>query len=95
MELQNVILAPVVTEKSTAQKAAGTYTFRVDKRATKIDVANAVRKLWGVKIHSVRVLNTKPKFKSIRAAAAVGKTRTWKKAYVRLADGGKIPELDT
>jgi large subunit ribosomal protein L23 len=95
MDYQNIILAPIVTEKSTALKAQGTYSFRVAKKATKIDIANAVRKLWGVKVHSVRIVNTKSKIKAIRSAAAWGHSATYKKAYVRLADGGKIAELDT
>ena len=97
MMAEDIILAPVVTEKSSSQIAEGKYTFRVNKKATKIDIKRAVEKLFEVKVLNVNTMTVKGKEK--RVGRSVGKTSDWKKAIVTidtnasektyLAKGGK------
>ena len=97
MMAEDIIIAPVVTEKSSDGIGKGKYTFRVNKKATKIDIKNAVEKLFEVKVLSVNTVTVKGKEK--RVGRNVGKTSDWKKAIVTidtnageksyLAKGGK------
>ena len=82
MLAEDIILAPVVTEKSTDGIAEGKYTFKVNKKATKIDIKNAVEKLFEVKVLSVNTISVKGKEK--RVGRNVGKTSDWKKAIVTI-----------
>ena len=65
MVAEEIILAPVVTEKSSADMQEGKYTFRVAKKATKIDVKNAVEKLFEVKVLKVNTMTVKEKKKEL------------------------------
>ena len=56
-----IIKAPVITEKSQAAKEAGKYTFKVDSKATKLEIKEAIEKIFKVKVASIRTLNVKPK----------------------------------
>jgi len=87
--LMNVVLAPVVSEKSTlvADKNRQ-YVFRVADDATKPEVKAAVELLFKTKVQSVTVLNVRGKEK--RFGRFIGRRRNWKKAYVRLAAGQEI-----
>ncbi len=87
--LMNVVLAPVVSEKSTlvADKNRQ-YVFRVADNATKPQVRAAIELLFKTKVQSVTVLNVKGKEK--RFGRFMGRRRNWKKAYVRLAAGQEI-----
>ena len=87
--LMNVVLAPVVSEKSTlvADKNRQ-YVFRVADNATKPQVKAAIELLFKTKVQSVTVLNVKGKEK--RFGRFMGRRRNWKKAYVRLAAGQEI-----
>jgi large subunit ribosomal protein L23 len=87
--LMNVVLAPVVSEKSTrvADKNRQ-YVFRVADNATKPEVKAAVELLFKTKVQSVTVSNVKGKEK--RFGRITGRRRNWKKAYVRLAAGQEI-----
>lgn len=87
--LMNVVLAPVVSEKSTrvADKNRQ-YVFRVADDATKPEVKAAVELLFKAKVQSVTVSNVKGKAK--RFGRLTGRRRNWKKAYVRLAAGQEI-----
>ncbi len=80
MVAEDIILAPVVTEKSTADMQEGKYTFRVAKKATKIEIRNAVEKLFEVKVLKVNTMTVQGKEK--RVGAHQGKTSDWKKAIV-------------
>ena len=101
MLAEEIILAPVVTEKSNDGLQAGKYTFKVNKKATKIDIKNAVEKLFEVKVLSVNTMTVKGKEK--RVGRYTGKTSDWKKAIVTidtnpgdatyLAKGGKETKL--
>ena len=87
--LMNVVLAPVVSEKSTrvADKNRQ-YVFRVADSATKPEVKAAIELLFKTKVQSVTVLNVHGKEK--RFGRFMGRRRNWKKAYVRLAAGQEI-----
>jgi len=87
--LMNVVLAPVVSEKSTlvADKNRQ-YVFRVADDATKPEVKAAVELLFKTKVQSVTVLNVRGKEK--RFGRFMGRRRNWKKAYVRLVAGQEI-----
>ena len=87
--LMNVVLAPVVSEKSTlvADKNRQ-YVFRVADNATKPQVKAAIELLFKTKVQSVTVLNVHGKQK--RFGRFMGRRRNWKKAYVRLAAGQEI-----
>ena len=87
--LMTVVLAPVVSEKSTrvADKNRQ-YVFRVADDATKPEVKAAIELLFKTKVQSVTVLNVKGKEK--RFGRFMGRRRNWKKAYVRLAAGQEI-----
>ena len=87
--MKDLIVAPVITEK-TAQLAADgkTYVFKVAKTANKIEIKNAIEKAFNVKVASIRTLNTKAKDR--RVGRYTGKTQTYKKAIVTLADGYAI-----
>ena len=87
--LMNVVIAPVVSEKSTrvADKHRQ-YVFRVADRATKPEIKAAVELLFKTSVESVTVSNVKGKKK--RFGRFMGRRRNWKKAYVRLASGQEI-----
>ncbi len=88
-QLMNVVLAPVVSEKSTfvADKNRQ-YVFRVADRATKPEIKAAVELMFKIKVDSVTVSNVKGKKR--RFGRIEGRRRNWKKAYVRLAAGQEI-----
>ena len=65
MVAEEIILAPVVTEKSSADMQEGKYTFKVAKKATKVDVKNAVEKLFEVKVLDVNTISVKGKAKRV------------------------------
>lgn len=89
MELYSIIRRPLVTEKSTiSREKANQYLFEVDPSATKIEIQNAVEKLFKVKVASVRTLNVLGKKK--RVGRHMGKRKDWKKAMVTLAPGSRI-----
>ena len=84
----NVIIRPVVTERSFDFMEQGKYTFEVAAMAPKEEIADAVEKLFNVHVVKVNTMWVKPKTKRVRYVA--GKTRTWKKAIVTLAEGESI-----
>jgi large subunit ribosomal protein L23 len=87
--LMNVLLAPLVSEKTTrAADLAGQYGFRVATDATKREIARAVELMFNVKVDGVQVLNVKGKKK--RHGQRLGKRNDWRKAYVRLEAGQDI-----
>jgi large subunit ribosomal protein L23 len=87
--LMNVVLAPVVSEKGTfvADKNRQ-YVFRVADDATKPQIKAAVELMFKTKVEGVTVLNVKGKER--RFGRTIGRKRSWKKAYVRLAEGQEI-----
>jgi large subunit ribosomal protein L23 len=88
MDARTVIVRPVVSEKSYALIAEGKYTFRVNDRAHKTQIAAAVEEIFGVGVAAVRTSKVRAKPK--RRGISVGKTRGWKKAVVQLSPGEQI-----
>ena len=82
MRPEEIIIAPVITEKSNDQMQMGKYTFEVNKKATKVEIANAVEKLFGVKVLNVNTMTVRGKTKRVRYVE--GKTSDWKKAIVTI-----------
>lgn len=92
MRTTDVIRRPVITEKTTmAREASTVVVFEVARNATKIDVKRAVEKLLGAKVASVRTGIVHGKVK--RQGRFAGQRPDWKKAWVRLRDGEKVPEI--
>ena len=88
MDYTDIIIAPVVTEKSSSVAGMGVYTFKVIKTASKTQIKKAIEDAFGVKVKSVNTLITKPKDK--RVGKYTGKTKTYKKAIVTLESGQTI-----
>lgn len=91
MEFDKIIVAQLVTEKSVTARALSRYAFRVNSGATKIDVKRAVEQYFKVKVLDVNTCHVRGK---ARTGKKIGWTATWKKAYVTLARGQKIQELE-
>lgn len=89
MDASQVIIRPVVSEKSFVQAEIGKYTFRVHSDAHKTQIRQAVEQLFDVRVRDVRTVSVKSKPK--RRGIYAGRTRTWKKAIVQLAPGDTIP----
>lgn len=92
MKLTSVIRRPLITEKTTVARERGAVVvFEVAREATKIDIKHAVEKLFGSKVESVRTQLQHGKFK--RQGRFEGQRPDWKKAWVRLRAGEKVPEF--
>ena len=88
---QDIIIAPVITEKSMSGIADKKYTFKVAKDANKIEIAEAVETLFKVKVAKVNTISVRGKEK--RMGVHVGKTAAYKKAIVTLTSDSKAIEL--
>ncbi len=88
MDARTVIVRPVVSEKSYALIAEGKYTFRVNDRAHKTQIAAAVEEIFDVGVASVHTAKVRAKPK--RRGQTKGRTRGWKKAIVELSPGERI-----
>ena len=92
MKLTDVIRRPVITEKTTViREGDRTLVFQVAKDANKIDIRRAVEQLLGSKVASVRTSIAHGKMK--RQGKYVGRRSDWKKAYVKLREGEKLPDF--
>ena len=90
---QDIIIAPVITEKSMAGIATKKYTFKVACDANKIEIAKAIESLFpGTKVAKVNTMNVAGKAKRM-GAGRPGTTRSWKKAYVQLTADSKTIEM--
>jgi large subunit ribosomal protein L23 len=89
MDPSQVIIRPVVTEKSYVLADAGKYTFRVHDHAHKTQIRQAVEQMFDVKVVGVRTASVKSKPK--RRGVTSGRTRQWKKAIVQVREGDTIP----
>ena len=85
--IENVIVRPLITEKSMEGIAEKCYVFEVERSATKADIATAVEKMFGVEVKSVNTINMKKKPK--RLGVHMGYTSEWKKAIVTLKEESK------
>ena len=88
---QDIIIKPLITEKSIDMVADKKYAFKVAADATKPEIAHAVEELFGVKVAAVNTMNMKSKPKRLRYAE--GKTAEWKKAIVTLKADSKTIEF--
>ena len=92
MKLTEVIRRPLVTEKTTVMREEGkTVVFEVSTDANKIDIKRAIEKLLGAKVADVRTSITRGKLK--RQGRWIGRRSDWKKAYVTLKSGEKLPDF--
>jgi large subunit ribosomal protein L23 len=89
MEPSQVIIRPVVSEKTYVLADAGKYTFRVHEKAHKTQIRQAIEELFDVKVMAVRTASVKSKPK--RRGQTSGRTRQWKKAVVQVREGDTIP----
>jgi large subunit ribosomal protein L23 len=88
---QDIILKPVITEKSMDELQAGKYTFKVATDANKTEIKKAVEQLFNVKVAKVNTLNCNGKTK--RVGRYVGKTSDWKKAIITLTEDSNAIEF--
>ena len=92
MNARDIIIKPIITEKTmTGVVADKKYTFKVDKKATKIDIAKAVEEAFGVKVSKVNTVNVRGRLR--RQGRNEGYTPSWKKAYVTLTEDSKTIEF--
>ena len=91
MDARDIILAPVVTEKSVTLMADKKYTFKVEKTANKIQIAKAVEEIFGVKVAKVNTISMKGKKR--RMGRFEGYTSDWMKAVVTLTEDSKTIEF--
>ncbi len=86
-ELHNIIKGPCLTEKANLlQEVQGTVVFRVDPRANKIEIKQAVEALFNVKVSTVKTASVHGKQKRV-GAKSFGRSPDWKKAYITLSEG--------
>ena len=88
MDPRDILIRPKITERTTDLMADGKYVFIVDKRANKIQIADAVAEIFKVKVEKVNTVNVKGKTK--RMGRTQGKRPDYKKAIVKLAPGETI-----
>lgn len=91
MEIWQVIIKPLITEKNTYQLGEGKYTFQVAREANKIQIREAVEKIFKVSVSDVNVINVRGKERGIGRRKGFGPN--WKKAVVTLKPGQRIEEL--
>lgn len=93
-QAREVLIRPVLTEKSTALADKGQYTFEVHREANKIQVRKAIEEIYSVRVTSVNIANVKGKPRRRSWRYGEGKTRSRKKAIVSLAEGQRIPVFE-
>lgn len=91
MAAQDIIIRPIITEKSMLGATEKKYTFEVAKKSGKIEIAKAVEELFNVKVAKVNTVNVRGKLR--RQGRNQGYTRAWKKAYVTLTPDSKNIEF--
>ena len=92
MNAYDIIIRPIITERSMSGVAEKKYVFEVAKNAGKIEIKKAVEEIFGVKVASVNTINMPAKAKRL-GAGRPGMTRSWKKAYVQLTADSKTIEF--
>jgi large subunit ribosomal protein L23 len=88
----DIIVKPIITEKSSRMMQQNKYTFEVLKAANKIEIRRAVEEVFKVKVSSVHTISVHPKPKKM--GRFTGRTRSWKKAIVTLTEGQRIEFFD-
>ncbi|RBP44881.1 50S ribosomal protein L23 [Garciella nitratireducens] len=87
----DIVIKPIITEKSMEDMTEKKYTFKVDKRANKVEIKNAVEEIFDVKVEKVNTMNIRGKKK--RMGRFEGKRPDWKKAIVKLTEDSKEIEF--
>jgi len=90
---RDIIIRPIISEKSYAMIEQNRYTFEVSKTSNKTQIAQAISEIFGVTVTSVNTMNVTGKPRRVRLAK--GKTRDWKKAVVTLKQGDTIDLFPT
>ena len=88
---RDILLSPVVSEKSYGLIEQGVYTFKVHPSASKPEISDAIEAIWGVQVVKVNTLNRKGKVTRARRAGRAGSKPDTKRALVKLAAGNEIP----
>ena len=91
MAAQDIVIRPIITEKTMAGNAMKKYTFEVAKNSTKIDIKRAVEELFGVQVAKVNTMHVRGHLR--RQGRFEGYTKAWKKAIVTLTEGSKTIEF--
>ena|SRR6266446_8895176 len=94
MELNNVVIKPIITEQSMKNAGMHKFTFAVNKMADKLSIKNAVEKKFSVHVMSVATMVIKGKSRRVGKKRIEKKYSPWKKAVVRVKDGEKIDMFD-
>lgn len=89
---EQTIIELVLTEKAVGERPLSRYVFKVHPKATKNSIAQAVEKLFKVRVTAVNTTKVRPKRRVM--GRSIGRTSHWKKAYVTLEQGQKIEELE-
>ena len=89
----DIILRPIVTEKSIDGLQQRKYTFEVARSANKIEIAKAAEEIFGIKVENVTTINVHPKPKRLGNAQKFGKTSSWKKAVIKATPASKTIEF--
>lgn len=88
MDPRDIIIRPIISERSYDMIELNRYTFEVAEKAKKIEIAKAIEQIFNVKVTKVNTMNVSGKMKRVRYQ--LGPTRSWKKAIVTLAEGDTI-----
>ncbi|MDX9954767.1 MAG: 50S ribosomal protein L23 [Anaerolineae bacterium] len=94
MDIYDVIIRPITTEKSELRKELGQYTFEVNRRANKQQIQDAVSEIYAVTVVSVNVMNMPAKIRHARGRRVNVHLPAWKKAIVTVASGQRIDALE-
>ncbi len=94
-DVYDVVFSPVVTEKTTDQMESNVYTFVVNEKANKMEIAEAIETIWDVKVHDVRTMRYSGKLKRAMMGrmtrnSGLGRRPSFKKAVVQIAEGDHI-----
>lgn len=88
MNVNEILIKPLITEKNTMLGVQHKYTFKIDTRANKTQVKEAVETIFNVNVTAVNVISVPPKTR--RVGKTTGKTSPWKKAIVTLREGQRL-----
>jgi len=94
MNIYDIIIRPLETEKSYSQRELGQYVFMVSRAANKLQIRQAVQEIYEVDVDSVNVMNMPAKVNQTRGRRRVTRRAPWKKAIVTLAAGERIEALE-
>ncbi len=92
MNIYQVLIRPILTEKTDYQRDANQYVFEVDRRANKLQIKEAIEVIFGVEVEAVNTMVMKPKRRSLGRKTIVTRP-AWKRAVVTLAPGERIQEF--